>query len=101
MASKFYYQGNGILDDQEIQGFQLKNKIKYNIKTNNSIAVINIISIPTEFVFKYFSAIEDYKNNLREELASLCRAIMLREDKRLSKDSIKIKHALLKFFILN
>lgn len=95
---EFEFLGSGVFNDQEICGFKTKQEMHFNIITNRSISIVNIISIPSEFVFEYSSNVDDYPNLLKGELGSLCRMIMMEDDKKLTTDALELKKALLELF---
>ncbi len=84
--------------DMGLEGFRIKKKLKMIITTNKKLSTIHILSIPSEFIFEYQPNIEDYFTELKDELESLCRIIMLEDDDNLSLDAIDLKKSLLNFF---
>jgi hypothetical protein len=91
-------QGYNVIDEADIDGFSLKKKLKIHVFTDREISVFNVVSIPTEFVFPYTQKYENLYPDLFDELSSLCRMIMLEEDKNLTGDAILLKKSLQNYF---
>jgi|GEM_PF-5580128 len=91
-------QGYNIIEAVDIEGFNLKKKLKIQVFTDRELSVFNVVSIPTEFVFPYTQKYEDLYPDLFDELGSLCRMIMLEEDENLTFDAILLKKSLQNYF---
>ncbi len=85
-------QGGGkVILDLDLDGFIIKYQLKALITTNFKLATIRVFSIPTEFIFCYQQNVKDYFPELKEEIESLCRMIMLECDDKLAPDAIALK----------
>lgn len=93
-------QGGGkVILNLDLDGYILKDQLKALITTNFKITTIRIFLIPTEFIFCYQQNVEDYFPELKEEIESLCRMVMLEEDDKLAQDAIALKKSLQKVIL--
>lgn len=81
-----------------LEGFLVKKNLKMIVTTTRKFSIIRILSIPTEFICDYKPDISGYFPDLKDELSSLCRMIMVEDDDKLTEDAIDLKKSLLRHF---
>jgi hypothetical protein len=95
----FTFQAGIRISDLELEGFRQTKGLKVRVITNEEIAIVNVLSVPIDFVFEYCRKALDYIPLLKSDLGYLCNEIMQEDDENLTDDAINVKRSLLRYFV--